>query len=280
MNIKITADSTCDLPISLLQRHHITLLPLYVNLGTRCLRDGVDVCPDDIYAHVDSGGAMCTTSACNITDYLELFTELSKNHDAVIHINLGSDFSSSYQNARLAASNFDNVYVVDSHNLCAGQGLMVLRCAELIEQGLDALSIVEKLNRFAGKIDSSFILSQLEYLKKGGRCSSIVALGANLLNLKPCIEVTDGKMAVGKKYRGAFEKAVEQFIRDRLSDFDAIDTNYIVLAHSGLNNETIALAEKIVRERIDCKELIITRAGCTVSSHCGPGTFGFFLVRK
>ena len=280
MNIKITADSTCDLPIYLLQRHNITLSPLYVNLGSHCLRDGVDVCPDDIYAHVESGGTMCTTSACNITDYLDLFTTYSKEYDAVIHINLGSDFSSCYQNATLAAANFDNVYVVDSRNLCAGQGLIVLRCTELIEQGLDAPIIVEKLNRFAGKIDSSFILSQLEYLKKGGRCSSIVALGANLLHLKPCIEVTEGKMAVGKKYRGAFEKASEQFIRDRLADPDAINTNCIILAHSGLSEETMSFAERIVRERIDCKELVITRAGCTVSSHCGPGTFGFFLVRK
>jgi len=280
MNIKITADSTCDLPASLLQRHDISLLPLYVNLGSRCLRDTIEVTPDDIYAYVAGGGAMCSTSAGNISDYLELFAPLVKQYDAVIHISLGAEFSSSYQNACLAAQNFANVYVVDSRNLCVGQGHIVLRCAELIGSGKDAAAIVEELKLYTEKVDSSFILSQLEYLKKGGRCSSVVALGANLLNLKPCIEVVDGQMKVGKKYRGAFEKCMEQFIRDRLADPSTVDTNRICIAHSGLDDETMALAKKVVTECVDSGEIFMVRAGCTISSHCGPGTFGLLIVRK
>ena len=280
MNIKITADSTCDLPASLLQRHHISLLPLYVNLGDRCLLDTIEVTPDDIYAHVAGGGAMCSTSACNIGDYLEQFTPLSQAHDAVIHISLGAEFSSSYQNACLAAQNFPNVYVVDSRNLCLGQGHIVLRCAELIDRGLAAETIVQELNAYAEKVDASFILSQLEYLKKGGRCSSVVALGANLLGLKPCIEVADGVMKVGRKYRGAYEKCMEQFIRDRLAEPSTIDTSRIFIAHSGLDEEILAAAEQIVSECADFEEIYTVRAGCTISSHCGPGTFALILVRK
>ena len=169
MNIKITADSTCDLSPQQLQQHNITLIPLYVNIGDKCLRDVYDTTPDDIYAHVNSGGSTCSTAAVNIADYGDYFGKFSKEYDAVIHINLSSELSSSHQNARLAASEFDNVYVVDSRNLSTGHGLVVLRCADLAEKGMDAASIIADLELYITKIDASFILDQLEYLRKGGR---------------------------------------------------------------------------------------------------------------
>ena len=267
MNIKITSDSTCDLSAEQLQQHNIQLLPLCISMGDKLLRDGVEITPDDIYAHVDAGGDICTTSALNFTDYSDCFTPLSQEYDAVIHINISAEFSSCYQNAVLASQEFDNVYVVDSRNLSTGHGHVVLRAAELAESGMDVKDIVAELNNFTAKVDASFILSRLDYMKKGGRCSSVVALGANLLHLRPCIEVVNGKMQVGKKYRGSFEKCVDQYIRD-------------FITHSGVADSALETARRAVEDCASFQEILVTRAGCTVSSHCGPGTLGILFLHK
>jgi len=280
MSIKITADSTCDLLDIQLKRYDITLMPLYVNLGDRCLRDVVEATPEDIYAYVDSGKGMCSTSAGNIGDYTDLFEKYAGVSRAVIHISLSSELSSSYQNAVLAAQEFENVYVVDSRNLSTGQGLVVLRAASLAEEGKDADEIIEELKSFVPKVDASFVLNQLEYLHRGGRCSGVVALGANLLKLKPCIEVKNGGMDVGKKYRGALAKCVESYVRDRLVDGGEIDPAVAFVTHSGLDEETVELARKTVEACADFREVVVTRAGCTISSHCGPGTLGVLFARK
>ncbi len=280
MNIKITADSTCDLSSQQLQLHNITLIPLYVNIGDKCLRDVYDTTPDDIYAHVSSGGSACSTAAVNIADYEDYFGRFSKEYDAVIHLNLSSELSSSHQNARLAANEFDNVYVVDSRNLSTGHGLVALRCADLAEKGMDAASIIADLEQYITKLDASFILDQLEYLRKGGRCSSVAALGANLLSLKPCIEVKDGSMGVGKKYRGTYQKCVDRYIRERLANSDELDLTRIFITHSGLDDDTLRLAQDLVKECADFNEVVITRAGCTISCHCGPGALGVLFAKK
>ena len=280
MNIKITSDSTCDLFAEQLQQHNIQLLPLCISMGDRLLRDGVEITPDDIYAHVDAGGDICTTSALNFTDYSDCFTPLSQEYDAVIHINISAEFYSCYQNAVLASQEFDNVYVVDSRNLSTGHGHVVLRAAELAESGMDVKDIVAELNNFTAKVDASFILSRLDYMKKGGRCSSVVALGANLLHLRPCIEVVNGKMQVGKKYRGSFEKCVDQYIRDRLAHPENLDLSRIFITHSGVADSALETARRAVEDCASFQEILVTRAGCTVSSHCGPGTLGILFLHK
>ncbi len=280
MAIKITSDSTCDLSAEQLKLHNIELFPLCISMGNQCLRDGLEITPDDIYAHVDAGGDICTTSALNPADYADRFAALSKEYDAVIHINISAEFSSCFQNAVLASQDFDNVYVVDSRNLSTGHGHVVLRAAELAESGMSAEDIVKDLNVFTSKVDASFILSRLDYMKKGGRCSSVVALGANLLHLRPCIEVVGGKMQVGKKYRGSFEKCVDQYVRDRLAHPENLDLSRIFIAHSGVDESAIAAARKAVEDCASFQEILVTRAGCTISSHCGPGTLGILFIRK
>ena len=280
MAIKITADSTCDLSAEQLRQHNIDLFPMSITMGSQCLRDGIDVTPDDIYSHVDAGGDICTTSALNIADYTDRFAALSGAYDAVIHINISAEFSSCYQNAVLAAQEFDNVYVVDSRNLSTGHGHVVLRAAELAESGMAAEDIVKELNAFTHKVDASFILSRLDYMKKGGRCSSVVALGANLLHLRPCIEVVGGKMQVGKKYRGAYDKCVDQYVRDRLAHPENLDLSRIFITHSGVSDSALEAARRAVEDCAHFQEILVTRAGCTVSSHCGPGTLGVLFIRK
>ena len=216
MRYQITSDSTCDLSPEQLEQYNIRLLPLYVSMAGKTLRDGVDVKPDDIYAHVSAGGSLPQTAAVNLADYVRAFTELSKKNDFVIHVCISLDFSCCYQNAKLAAADFDNVYVVDSRNLSTGHGLVVLEAERMAREGMAPDDIVAALHDLTGRVEASFILDRLDYMKKGGRCSAVTLLGANLLRLRPCIEVRDGKMGVGKKYRGSFDKCVCEYITDKI----------------------------------------------------------------
>ena len=199
MSWKITSDSTCDLAPEQLTKYAISLIPLHVAIGEGNFLDGVDATPDDIYAHVDAGGQLPVTAAINPAEYAAFFSRFAGDCDFLIHVCISAEFSSCYQNACTAAADFDNVYVVDSRNLSTGHGHMVLAAAELAEAGLPAADIVEKLKELAPKIDASFILSRLDYLRKGGRCSAVAALGANVLKLRPSILVRDGKMTVSRK---------------------------------------------------------------------------------
>ena len=280
MKIKITSDSTCDLSAEQIARYDIQIVPLAVAMGGKNYHDGVDIKPQDIYAHVADGGDLPATAAINVVQYQETWATYAKEYDAILHVDISSDFSSCYQNANLAAQEFDKVYVVDSRNLSTGHGLLVLKAAELAESGMEAAQIAEVLREATEKVEASFILDQLAYLKKGGRCSSVVALGANMLKLKPCIEVRDGKMSVGKKYRGAFEKCLKEYISDRLKDRRDLDLRRIFVTHSGIEEDLVKIAVDTVQSLQAFEEVCVTTAGCTISSHCGPGTLGVLFMRK
>lgn len=280
MRYQITSDSTCDLSPEQLEKYNIRLLPLYVDMDGRTLRDGVDVKPDDIYAHVAAGGGLPKTAAVNMADYVRAFTELSAKNDFVIHVCISMDFSCCYQNAKLAAADFDNVYVVDSRNLSTGHGLVVLEAERMAREGMEPEAIVAALEALTGRVEASFILDRLDYMKMGGRCSAVTLLGANLLRLRPCIEVRDGKMGVGKKYRGSFEKCLVQYITDKLSGRTDLELRRVFITHSGLPEQTVQKAVETVQSLQKFEEIDVTRAGCTVSSHCGPGTIGVLFIRK
>ena len=278
MSIKITATSTCDLTPELVEHYQITIVPLYVSFGGNTYRDGVDVGPADIFRHVDGGGALPTTAAVNIADYQALFAELSPKYDAVLHIPIGSGFSACYQDACVAAEDFPNVYVVDSRNLTTGQGLLVVEAAEAAQRGESIQDILAMLDDLVNKVDTTFVVDKLDYLAKGGRCSSVVALGANLLKLKPCIVLADGKMTVGKKYRGAFEKVLPDYVREQL-DGKEIRKDRAFITYTRCDPAIPAAVEQIVKE-YGFREIIHTVAGCTVSCHCGPNTLGVLFLRK
>ena len=280
MRYQITSDSTCDLSPEQLEKYNIRLLPLYVDMDGRTLRDGVDVKPDDIYAHVAAGGGLPKTAAVNMADYVRAFTELSAKNDFVIHVCISMDFSCCYQNAKLAAADFDNVYVVDSRNLSTGHGLVVLEAERMAREGMEPEAIVAALEALTGRVEASFILDRLDYMKMGGRCSAVTLLGANLLRLRPCIEVRDGKMGVGKKYRGSFEKCLVQYITDKLGGRTDLELRRVFITHSGLPEQTVQKAVETVQSLQKFEEIDVTRAGCTVSSHCGPGTIGVLFIRK
>ena len=280
MKIKIISDSTCDLSTQLIAENDITLTPLTVVKNEEQFKDGVTITPAEIFAHVAAGGALCSTAANSIGEYADVFEKYSKEFDGIIVITIGSGFSACYQNACLAAEDFPNVRIVDSQNLSTAQGLIVLKACELAKTaaGLDALA--DELRAYAGKIEASFVVDKLDYLVKGGRCSSAAVLGANLLNLKPCIEVKDGKMAVGKKYRGKYDKCLASYIKERLEGREDIDTSTLFITQTVISNEAYAAVKSAVAEYGAFETIHETVAGCTVSCHCGPGTLGVIFARK
>jgi DegV family protein with EDD domain len=280
MNIKITADSTCYLPAKLLQQHNITLANLIVTKNDEEFYDNVTITPADIFAHVAAGGDLCKTAALGVGVYEDFFAQYAKEYDAVIHISLGSGFSSSYQNACLAADEFENVRVIDSQNLTTGQGFVVLKACELAQTGKDLDQIVNELNEFVNRIEVSFVVENLTYLVKGGRCSSAAALGANLLNLKPCIELKDGKMSVGKKYRGSYDKCLANYVKDRLADREDIDWEKVFITYTPVSDSALNQVRSAVAELGHFANTWEAQAGCTISCHCGPGTLGIIFIRN
>ena len=280
MKIKILSDSTCDLSAQLLTEHDITLAPLTVIKNDQQFQDGVTITPADIFAHVANGGALCSTAAVSIGDYADLFEKYSQEYEGVIHITIGSGFSACYQNATLAAEDFPNVRIIDSQNLSTGQGLVVLKACELAKTATDLDALANELRAFTEKVEASFLVDKLDYLVKGGRCSSAAALGANLLNLKPCIEVKNGKMTVVKKYRGNYNKCLTSYVKERLDGREDIDRTTLFVTKTVISDECYANVLDTVRSCGNFEHVYETTAGCTVSCHCGPGTLGILLVRK
>ena len=281
MNIKILSDSTCDLPKELQEHYDITLFPLTVIKDGKNYRDNVTITPADIFAHVAVGGDLCSTAAGNVSEYQELFAQYADKYDGVVHVNIGSGFSSSYQNACLAAMDYDNVIVIDSQNLSTGQGHIVVQAAQLAKECATLEELKEKIEAVVPKVEASFVLDQLQYMVKGGRCSSAAALGANLLNLKPCIEVRDGKMSVVKKYRGNYAQCLASYVKDRLSGREDMQTDLLFLTFTPVADEDMQAVRAAVQEHGSCfKTVVDAEAGCTVSCHCGPGTLGVLFVRK
>lgn len=278
--IKITADSTCDLSPQILSALDIEVFPLHVLVDEQDYLDGVDITPEDIFKYVSEQGKTCKTSAVNTFEYTNLFTKLAPKYEAIIHICLGSDFSSCYQNAQIASQDFDNVYVVNSANLSTGSGHIVYEAVLMAKEGVAPQEICERLEMLIPKIEASFVIDKMDYLRKGGRCSGIEALGATLLKIKPSIEVKDGQMKVGKKYRGSFERCLESYVKDRLENNSNIDTSRLFITHSYCSTETIALVKELVHRYAAFDEIIETNAGCTISSHCGPNTLGILYKRK
>ena len=280
MNIKILSDSTCDLSAAQLAEHNIDLARLTIVKDGKPFVDGESIFPADIFAHVAAGGDLCSTTAYNVGEYEELFAKYANDYDGIIHINIGSGFSSCHQNARLAAEEFPNVRVIDSQNLSTGQGHVVLEACRLAKTCEDLDEIVEKLNDFASRVEASFVLDQLKYMVKGGRCSSVAALGANLLGLKPCIEVKNGKMGVVKKYRGSYAKCLANYVKDRLADREDIVRDELFLTYTPVDDDCLAAVKNAIAEHGHFNTVYETTAGCTVSCHCGPGTLGVLFVRK
>lgn len=280
--VVICADSTCDLPDYIVQQKDIVITPLSILLGENSYLDGVEICPQDIYAYVKKTGILPKTAAVPPKTYYDLFKRLTDAGKAVVHIGLSSAISSSFQNATVAAADFDSVYCIDSKSLCTAMGLLVLKACDFRDAGMDAKRIAAKTARLVPKVSTTFVLDNLEYLYKGGRCSGVARFGANVLGIRPSIGMTaEGTLEVAKKYRGKLDMVYRQYISDCLANPHKIDLSRIVIADSGsVSPDTIAFAKGLIAGKASFGEMITATAGCTISSHCGPGTLAIFYIKK
>ena len=281
MSVKIISDSTCDLSKELVDRYNIEIVPLTVTLGTKSGHDGTEITPEDIYEYVERTGQLSKTSAVSVAEYTNVFREWREKGYYIVHFCISEKFSSTYQNACLAAKEVGGVYPVDSRNLSTGQGLMVIRAAELAMQDVPAAKIAEECIAMSDRIEASFVVNSIDYLRKGGRCSALAALGSNLLQIKPCINVADGYMSPGKKYRGKIGKVIREYVCDRLKGRTDIENDRIFITHTRCDSDVVDTVKELVSEYCpDIKEILETTAGATVTTHCGPGTLGVLFVRK
>ena len=279
-NVIITTDSVCDMPPDLLDRYQVRMIPLTINEGDHSYKDGVDITPDDIYDIYDRQNLLPKTSAISPQEFTDFFTPLVADGNEVVHIDISAACSATYQNACMAASELEGVYPVDSLHLTVGQGLLVIEACRLRDEGLFAREIAAQLPAYRDKIVTSFVVDTLEFLWKGGRCSGITALGANLLQVHPCLELREGEIKVARKYRGTMQKVYTQYIRDYLSR-ENIDTRMGFLVHSGrIPQEALEQLRQLILELVPFAEVPIVRAGCTVTSHCGPATIGVIFATK
>lgn len=276
----LSADSTCDLGAQLIERYQVHIHPLHILLEGQQYEDG-EISPDALYEAWWQRRQLPKTSAVTPEEYAEYFRKWVSEGYEVVHVNLGSNLSSSYQNCCIAAQEVGHVYPIDSCNLSTGMGLLVIEAAERIAQGMEAQQIQQEVNALCPYAHASFVLDTLEFLHAGGRCSAVAMLGANLLKLKPCIQVDpakNGAMGVGKKYRGTLEKALVQYATDQLSGRQDLKLDRVFITHSGISQERIDMVKKTVEKLAGFREILITRAGCTISAHCGPNTLGVLFM--
>ncbi len=282
----LTADSTCDLGVELAKQHNVTYYPYHINLKGKSYTDNVDIKPQDLYDAWHNEKVLPKTAAISIGEFESFFEKYVAEGYDVVHITLGSGLTSSSNNCRLASEKFDgHVFVIDSRSLSTGSGLLVLEAAKRIEAGMEAAQVAKEVADLRPKTSASFVLDTLEFLHAGGRCSALAAIGANLLSLKPQILVQNdeegcGKMTVGKKYRGKFDKVLVQYVKDTLENRDDLVLDTIFITHSGISQERIDLVKKTVEEVANFKNIYITNASCTISAHCGPNCLGVLFLTK
>lgn len=279
--IKILSDSTCDLSHELVQKYNIGIIPLYVRLGEEEYLDGINISPEELYKWSDEHGETPKTAAPGIDDISKMLDP--KGTDEYIIFTISSSMSTSYNNARLAAENLgmaDRVHVIDSANLSTGIGLLVIRAAELVQEGKTAKEIVEEIEATKDKVRASFVIDTLVYLHRGGRCSGIAALFGSALKIHPRIAVADGAMHSEKKYRGSSRYYVLDYVKDMEEDLKNARPDRVFITHSGYDKVIVDSVRQYLDNLHVFNEILETRAGSVVSSHCGPGTLGVLFIAK
>ena len=276
----ITADSTCDLSPELCSRYQIHVIPLTITLGDSTFLDGESFTPADMYVRYRADGTLPKTSAPSVQDFLDFFRPFVEQGYELVHLDISAELSNTYNAARLAASELSGVYVIDSTMLSTGIGLLAIEAAECRDRGMSAFDLAVHLSDLRSKVSTSFVLDTLEFMWKGGRCTGVTAFGANLLKIKPGLEMRNGKLEVYKKYRGNMARVYKLYITERLSG-KKVRPGHVFLTESG-EVEPAVLEEltALIKQLTGCKEVHHTVAGCTVSSHCGPKTLGVLFIEE
>lgn len=281
--IKIVSDSTCDLSKELIEKHDIQIVPLHIVLGEKEYLDGVEITPDEIYAWADANEDTPKTSAVGFEDAVNIVKQVKDTEDEMIVFTISGKMSTTGNVFRMAVEDLeleDKVSVIDSENLSTGIGLMVLKAADMVKEGKNRAEICQVIEELKGKVQASFVVDTLTYLHKGGRCSSVAALAGGVLKLHPKIVVAEGSMSADKKYRGKIEKAIMDYVQDMEAVLKEADAERVFITHSGCDQEIIDKVYAYLKDMDYFKEILITRAGGVISSHCGLGTLGVLYVEK
>jgi DegV family protein with EDD domain len=280
--IILSSDSTCDLTKELRDRYNVEIYPYHIILEDKDYLDNVTITPKDVYDAYFDRKVLPKTAAINSYDYEQYFRQWTDKGIDVIHFTLGGALTASYKNCLEAARRIgEHVYVIDSFNLSTGIGLLVIKAAEMIAEGLETEEIKERIERLRGKVHTSFILDTLKFMHAGGRCSGVVALSAGVLNLKPCIVVdnTSGSMSVGKKYRGNLKKVLKHYVEDTLEQYPALDLSRIFITYSSLEDMSyVETVRKAIEKHADFNEIHVTVASTTIACHCGPNCLGILFM--
>ena len=279
--IKIVSDSTCDLSDELVERYGVTILPLFVRLGDREYRDKIEITPDEIFEWSDREKTTPQTAAVSIEDAAELFTKLTEDGSEVIAFCISEKMSTTGNLLRLAARETEReelVHVVDSANLSTGVGLQVIEAAIMAREGKSSGEILKHLDEVKGRVRASFVIDTLVYLQRGGRCSSVAAFAGSVLKLHPRIVVSDGEMSANKKYRGRLDAVIMQYVKDMEQELRAAKPDRVFITHSGCDRSTVESVRSYLESLGVFSEILETRAGGVISSHCGPGTLGVLFI--
>lgn len=281
--IRIVADSTCDLSADLIQKYGIQIAPLHIVLGEKEYLDGAEITPDEIYEWADAHGETPKTSAIGFEDASEVIRQLSGTDDEMIIFTISEKMSTTANVFRMAAEELgldERVTVIDSANLSTGISLMIIKAAVMVKEGKSREEICKEIEVLRGMVRSSFVVDTLVYLHRGGRCSSVAALAGGVLKLHPKIVVANGSMSADKKYRGNIGKVIIDYVKDLESELKNADKDRVFITHSGCEQEIIDEVYTYLENLHHFDEILITRAGGVISSHCGPGTLGVLYIAR
>lgn len=279
--IIVTADRACDLSDELIKRYDIHLMPFHVNLNDKNFIGDEEITPKDIFDAFNNTGSIAKTAARGIGDYMDFFSRWTEDGYDVIHITISSKLSSAYQNCLAAKAELgDNLYIIDSKSLSTGMGLIVVEVAQRVSKGIPAQTIVQQVELLVDEVRAGFVIQNLSFLRAGGRCSAVAAIGANLLSLKPSIAVEDGAMIVSKKYRGNWSKVVLQYVQETLGQYTHFRAERTFVTHSGVPQDIVDSVVKLVKSKKIFTDIIVTKAESTISCHCGPNVIGVLFLAK
>lgn len=280
--IRIISDSTCDLSKELIKKYNIDILPLHIHLGEEEYQDGVTITPDEIYEWADANNTTPKTSAASMIEVIDKFEPYINNGEEIICFSISSSMSANHNVMRLAVEDMeaeDKIHIIDSANLSTGIGLLVVEAAIMAQECKSADEIVARIEELKPLVSASFVVDTLTYLHRGGRCSSVAALAGGVLKLHPKIVVENGKMDANKKYRGKMSMVIKSYVKDMEEDLKTAKKDRVFITHSGCEQSILDEIHGYLAELNVFDEILTTRAGSVISSHCGPGTLGVLFIK-
>lgn len=276
----ITSDSTCDLTQEQIAEYGVVIKALTIVLDGKEYSDNIDINVEQVLAHVDNGGDLPKTAATSIEEYKEFFKPFVDEGKEVLHFNISSKLSSCNQNATNAGKELGNVYVVDSKQLSTGQGLLIIKAAKMLSEGKSVKETYEEILKLVDKIQTSFVVDRLDFLHKGGRCSLAQFIGAKLLKLHPHLSMVDGALKVKKKYQGNMRRSLDSYVNDLAAEYTSYDKSLAFITHCNADDEYVEMVLNKVKEVFEFDQVVVSKAGTTISSHCGKNTLGVLFITE